>query len=60
MQGPMKRDLVAAMVSRMKGKKPKRPRPAKGKTPGGIRVLNVAMPLLAETTPQQRFALVEV
>ena len=31
-----------------------------GKTPGGIRVLNVAMPLLAETTPQQRFALVEV
>jgi Icc-related predicted phosphoesterase len=31
-----------------------------GKTPGGIRVLNVAMPLLAKTTPEQRFALVEV
>ena len=31
-----------------------------GKTPGGIRVLNVAMPLLARTTPEQRFALVEV
>ncbi|HZX42087.1 MAG TPA: metallophosphoesterase [Myxococcaceae bacterium] len=31
-----------------------------GKTPGGIRVLNVAMPLLAKTTPEQRFALIEV
>ena len=31
-----------------------------GKTPGGIRVMNVAMPLLAKTTPEQRFALVEV
>jgi Icc-related predicted phosphoesterase len=31
-----------------------------GKTPGGIRVLNVAMPMLAKTTPEQRFALVEV
>ncbi|HSP18333.1 MAG TPA: metallophosphoesterase [Myxococcaceae bacterium] len=31
-----------------------------GRTPGGIRVLNVAMPLLAKTTPEQRFALVEV
>ncbi|HET9156235.1 MAG TPA: metallophosphoesterase [Myxococcaceae bacterium] len=31
-----------------------------GKTPGGIRVLNVAMPLLAKTTPEQRVALVEV
>ena len=31
-----------------------------GKTPGGVRVLNVAMPLLAKTTPEQRFALVEV
>ena len=31
-----------------------------GKTPGGIPVLNVAMPLLAKTTPQQRFALIEV
>jgi len=30
------------------------------RTPGGIRVLNVAMPLLAKTTPEQRFALVEV
>jgi len=31
-----------------------------GKTPRGIRVMNVAMPLLAKTTPEQRFALVEV
>jgi Icc-related predicted phosphoesterase len=31
-----------------------------GKTPGGIPVYNVAMPLLAKTTPEQRFALVEV
>jgi hypothetical protein len=31
-----------------------------GKTPGGIPVFNVAMPLLAKTTPEQRFALIEV
>ena len=31
-----------------------------GKTPGGIRVLNVAMPMLAKTTPEQRFALVDI
>ena len=31
-----------------------------GKTPGGVPVFNVAMPLLAKTTPEQRFALVEV
>jgi len=35
-KGPMKRDAVAAMVARMKGKKPKQARPAKGKTPGGM------------------------
>ncbi len=35
--GPMKRDAVAALVARMKGgKKEKKQRPAKGKTPGGL------------------------
>jgi Icc-related predicted phosphoesterase len=31
-----------------------------GKTPGGVPVYNVAMPLLAKLTPDQRFALVEL
>ncbi len=35
-QGPMKRDAVAALVARLKGKKAKKPRPSKGKTPGGL------------------------
>ena len=35
-QGDLKRDAVAALVSRLKGKKSKKPRPAKGKTAGGL------------------------
>ncbi len=35
-KGAMTRDAVAALVARMKGKKPKQPRVAKGKTPGGM------------------------
>lgn len=31
-----------------------------GKTPRGVPVMNVAMPLLAKHTPDQRFALVEI
>jgi Icc-related predicted phosphoesterase len=32
----------------------------RGKTPGGVPVYNVAMPLLAKHTPEQRFALIEL
>ena len=35
-QSDMKRDAVAALVARLKGKKSKKPRPAKGKTAGGL------------------------
>jgi ParB/RepB/Spo0J family partition protein len=35
-KGSMNRDAVTAMVARMKGKKPKQAKAAKGKTPGGM------------------------
>jgi ParB/RepB/Spo0J family partition protein len=49
-QGDLKRDAVAALVARLKGKKPKKPRPAKGKTVGGLSWSFVGTPeaMLAE------------
>ena len=35
-QSDLKRDAVAALVARLKGKKPKKTRPVKGRTPGGL------------------------